>query len=72
MEESNLFFDGTRKVDKRGVESFDASSGKVFEKAAEGYEMIGLSESGEVFVADVVGVTVKFQTIFSEEFGVDF
>ncbi len=59
VEEGDLFFDGTREVDERRVEGFDVSSGEVFEKASQGDEMVGLSEGGETFVANVVRVAVE-------------
>ena len=72
MEEGNLFFDGTRKVNEGRVEGFDAALGEVFKEAAEGDEVVGLSESGEAFVPDVVSVAVELEAVFAEEFGVDF
>jgi len=59
VEEGDLFFDGAGKVDKAWVEGFDVSSGEVFEKAPESDEVIGLSEGGETFVANVVRVAVE-------------
>ena len=72
MEEGDLFFDGTREVDERRVEGFDVSSGEIFEEASQGDEMVGLSESGEAFISNVVGVAIELETVFAEEFGVDF
>ena len=42
MEESNLFFDGTRQVDKTWVEGFYIATREVFEEPAEGDEVVGL------------------------------
>ena len=65
MKESDLFFGGAGKIDERGVEGFDASSGEIFEKAAEGDKVIGLSEGRKAFVAYVIGVTIEFEAIFA-------
>ena len=71
MEEGDLFFNGTREVDEGRVESLNVSSGEIFEEAAEGDEVVGLSEGGETFVANVISVAVEFEAVFAEEFGVN-
>lgn len=42
MEESNLFFDGAREVDKTRVEGFYIATREILEETAEGDEVIGL------------------------------
>ena len=67
-----MFLDGAREVDEGRVERFDFSAGEIFEEAAKGDEVVGLSEGGKAFVTEVVGVAVEFEAIFAEEFGGDF
>ena len=67
MKESDLFADNVGKFNEGGVEGFDAAFGEVFEKAAEGDEMIGLSDDFEVF-AVLVGFAVELEAEFAEEF----
>lgn len=71
MEEGDLFFDGARKVHEGRVESFDVATSEVFEEAAKGDEMVGLSEGREAFVSNIVSVAVELETVFAEELGVD-
>ena len=71
MEESNLFFGCTRKIDEGWVERFDVSAGKVFKEAAESDEMVGLGEGGKVFVFGGGFVAIELEAESSEEFGGD-
>lgn len=60
-----------RKVYKTGVERFDVSAGKIFEKTAEGNEMVSLGKCGKIFVADVVSVAVELEAVPAIDFGGD-
>lgn len=72
MKEGDLLFDGAREVDEGRVERFDIATGEVFEKTAEGDEMISLSDGLEVFSAGVVDfVTIEAEAELAEDFGVE-
>lgn len=71
VEESNLLFDGAGEVDEGRVERLDVAASEIFEKTAEGNEVVSLSQSRETFISDFVFVTIETKTIFSEEFGVN-
>lgn len=67
MEESDLFADDVRELDEGGVEGFDVAFGEIFEEAAEGDEVIRLSDDFEVF-AIRVGFAVELETELAEKF----
>lgn len=66
LKEGNLFADDVRKLNKGGVERFDLAFGEVFEKTAEGDEMICLGDSFEIF-AIAVFFAVELEAEFAEE-----
>ena len=54
MEKSNLFFGGAGKIDEGRIKGLDVAASKVFKKAAEGDEMVSLSnglESGAIGIS---------------------
>lgn len=53
MKESNLFFNGTGEVNKGGVERVDTATCEIFKEAAEGDEMISLSDGFQVVAGSV-------------------
>ncbi len=70
VEEGNLFADDVREFDETGVEGINAALGEVFEKAAEGDEVVGLGDDLEIF-ATTVGFAVEAEAVFTKEFLVD-
>lgn len=70
VEEGDLFADDVGEFDEGRVEGFDAALGEVFEEAAEGDEVVRLSDDFEIF-AFFVGFAVELEAEFAEEFGGD-
>ena len=66
MEEGNLLANDVRKFDEIGIEGINAALGEVFEKTAEGDEMIGLSDGLEIFSV-AVDFTIELKTVFTQE-----
>lgn len=66
MKEGDLLADDVGEFDEGGVEGFDAAFGEVFEEAAEGDEVIRLSDDFEVF-AVLVGFAVELEAEFAEK-----
>lgn len=71
MEKSDLFSFGAGEVDEGLVEGRDAAAGEIFQKAAEGDEVVGLGEDGERLVLGVF-VAVETEAIFANELRSDF
>ncbi len=59
MEKSDLFSNDFRQIDEGRVEGFDFATDEIFEKTAEGDEMIGLSDDLEIFTAVFGAVAVE-------------
>lgn len=55
-----------RKLNETGVKRFDLAFGEIFEKTAEGDEMIGLGDGFEVF-AVAINFAVELEAIFADE-----
>lgn len=70
VEEGDLFADDVGEFDEGWVERFDVALGKVFEKAAEGDEVVRLGDNFEIF-AFFVGFAVELEAEFAEELGSD-
>lgn len=66
MEEGNLLANDVRKFDEICIEGINAAPGEVFEKTAEGDEMIGLSDGLEIFSV-AVDFTIELKTVFAQE-----
>lgn len=64
VEEGNLLANDVRKFDEIGIEGINAALGEVFEKTAEGDEMIGLSDGLEVFSV-AVDFTIELKTVLT-------
>lgn len=64
MEEGNLLANDVRKFDEIGIEGINAALGEVFEKTAEGDEMIGLSDGLEIFSV-AVDFTIELKTVLA-------
>ena len=71
MKESYLFFNGAGEVDERGVEGLDIAAGEVFKEAAEGDEMVSLSNGFEAVAGGVDFETVEFEAELAEDIGGD-
>lgn len=67
VEEGNLFADDAGEFDETGVKGGDVALGEIFEEAAEGDEVVGLSDRGEG-VALGVGDAVETEAVFADEF----
>ena len=58
MKKGNLFTSGFRKIDKGMIKGFNAASGEVFKKAADGDEVVGLGDRKKTLVIFCAGGTV--------------
>lgn len=66
VEEGDLFADDVGEFDEGRVEGCDAAFGEVFEKTAEGDEVVRLGDDFEVF-ASFVGFAVELEPEFAEK-----
>ena len=68
MKKGDLFFGGTRELNKARIEGTDSAFCKVFEEASEGDKMVALGEGGKSFMILIIVETVKAEAEFAKYF----